>query len=400
MLSQEVEEMLAERLVKRIEETNTNILQAIGKSINKIAKISPTQAHQLAQILKYGGSYEAIARELAKVTGKNIQEIYEIFDEVAKNNKEFAREFYRYRGIDFIPYSKDYTLQKQVRSIGLITANSYLNIAKTSVIGYVFKNSKGVSTFRNIKQTYQEIIDKAVLSTLQGKETFYNEMRSTLKQLGGSGLVYYDSGTVRRLDSAVRMTMLNGIRSVNEETSRKFGQEYDADGIEISVHSNPAPDHADIQGRQFSIEEFEKLENGSIATDVKGRTYNGADKRQIGQLNCYHKTFNIILGVSKPEYTDKELDKIIEDNEKGFMYNGRHYTNYQGTQLQRRIETEIRRQKDTQILAKSSGDKDLIGQAQKRITELTHRYNELSQISGLKPKKQRMSISGYRRTKV
>ena len=71
-----------------------------------------------------------------------------------------------------------------------------------------------------------------------------------------------------------------------------------------------------------------------------------------------------------------------------------------GTQLQRRIETAIRKQKDTQILARSAGDTELVEQSQLKITQLTHKYNELCNISGLLPKKQRMQVLGYRRVKV
>ena len=71
-----------------------------------------------------------------------------------------------------------------------------------------------------------------------------------------------------------------------------------------------------------------------------------------------------------------------------------------GTQLQRRIETAIRKQKDTQILARSAGDNELVQQSQLKITQLTHKYNELCNVSGLLPKKQRMQVLGYRRVKV
>lgn len=53
MLSQEVEERLAEHLVDRIEEANTFILKKIGESIKTISTLSPSQAYQLQQILKY-----------------------------------------------------------------------------------------------------------------------------------------------------------------------------------------------------------------------------------------------------------------------------------------------------------------------------------------------------------
>ena len=117
-------------------------------------------------------------------------------------------------------------------------------------------------------------------------------------------------------------------------------------------------------------------------------------------FQCYHYIFPIILGVSDPEYTDKELNQIIEDNNKGFEFDGKHYTNYEGTQLQRQLETKIREQKDAQILAKESGQDDLVRDAQKNITDLTKKYKDLSQASGLPTKMQRLRVSGYKRTKT
>jgi hypothetical protein len=393
MLSQEVEEKLAEHIVNKIEDTNSFILKKIGSAIKEISTLKPSQAYQLGQILKYGGSYEEIAKELAKVSGKNVQEIYEIFDRVADSNKQFAEQFYRYRGLDYIPYSKDIALQNQVRSIANLTANTYKNISNTIGIGLLFEDINGQMTFKSIQQGYNEIIDRGILAISQGKETFDTEMRRIMKQVGHNGVVLYESGRTRRLDSAIRMNILDGIRQVNQETTRRFGAEYGADGVEITVHSNPAPDHADIQGRQFSNEEYEKLQAGDIAKDVKGNSYDGADKRHIGEYNCYHGIFNIVLGVSKPEYTDRELKAIQEQNETGFEYNGRHYTMYEGTQLQRRLELEIRKQKDTQILSRSAGDIELAQESQSKINLLTHKYNDLCKTSGLLPKKQRMSVS-------
>lgn len=73
---------------------------------------------------------------------------------------------------------------------------------------------------------------------------------------------------------------------------------------------------------------------------------------------------------------------------------------YEGSQLQRRIELEIRKKKDTQILARSSGDNTLAEASEFKIRQLTNKYNELSRVSGLQPKKQRMQVSGYRRIAV
>ncbi len=53
MLSQEVEERLADILVTRIEEANSSILKKIGEAIKQISTLTPSQAYQISQILKY-----------------------------------------------------------------------------------------------------------------------------------------------------------------------------------------------------------------------------------------------------------------------------------------------------------------------------------------------------------
>ena len=329
-----------------------------------------------------------------------MQDIYKIFEEVAKTDKEFAKQFYRYRKINFIPYKNDIALKRQVEALAEMTAMEYINFSNTTTVGYVFRDVYGNKYFKNIQQTYQECIDRAILNISQGKQDFYSAMRKTLKDLGGSGLVVYDSGHTRRLDSAVRMNLLGGLRDLNNTITLRFGEEYQADGVEISVHENPAPDHADIQGRQFSLEEYDKLEDGEVAKDAKGIEYDGADKREIGQYNCYHKIFSIVLGVSEPEYSDEELKEIQQRNNDGFHLDGKHYTMYQGTQLQRKLETAVRKQKDTQILARASGDTELVEQSQNKIRLLTSKYNDLCNASGLLPKKIRMQVAGYRKVKV
>ena len=212
----------------------------------------------------------------------------------------------------------------------------------------------------------------------------------------------------RRLDSAIRMTMKDGLRNLHNENQELFGRQFGADGVEITVHEAPAPDHQYMQGRQFSKKEFNKLQVDGVATDYEGKEIdiNTTSKkgvvfhRPVSQYNCYHKTYEIVLGVSSRELTDEQLQEIIDRNNEGFEIDGKHYTTYEGTQMQRRLETEVRKAKDTQILARESGDVDLVRESQQRITQLTNKYKELSNISGLPTKMDRMKVSGYKRMKT
>ena len=101
MISEEQIDLLVERLIRRIEEANTYFLMKMGSSIKKIRELTPTQAQELVQILKYGGNYEDIIREIAKYTNLNIQDIDDIFSNYAKKDQLFYEKFYRYRNIPF-----------------------------------------------------------------------------------------------------------------------------------------------------------------------------------------------------------------------------------------------------------------------------------------------------------
>ena len=100
----------------------------------------------------------------------------------------------------------------------------------------------------------------------------------------------------------------------------------------------------DVQGRQFSNEEYKKLSDGEVAKDYKGisrqlgHSKNGS-YRHISEYNCYHKIFPIVLGVSKPEYTDKQLNDIRESNLSGFEFEGKHYTMYERNSIMQKSRT-------------------------------------------------------------
>jgi hypothetical protein len=409
MLDDRIINVLVERLVNRIEQGNTYILEEIGNCIKQIGTLTPSKAQQLAQILKYGGNYDKIAKKLAQITELNVKDIYDLFDNVAKENQVFAKQFYDYRNIKYIPYEKNIALQNQVRALASITANEYINLSRTTA--FVKKDIYGNSIYTNLTETYRNAIDEAVLNVSQGKTDFNSSMYKTIKELGESGIrtVDYQSGYSRRMDSAVRMNMQGALRNLSNTLQEQFGEEFGADGVEISVHSNPAEDHEEAQGRQFSNDEFKKLQEDGVATDYKGKVIDlhkeqkdgkSVSFRPISEYNCYHYIFSIVLGISKPNYNEEKLEQINKENHKGFELDGKHYSIYQGTQLQRKLETEVRKAKDTQIIAKKSGNKELVDESQKRITQLTQKYNELSSVSGLPTKVERMRVSGYKRVNV
>lgn len=429
MLNDEIIDKLTERVVRRYENVNTFILKKMGENIKKIGTLSSTDALKLQQVFKYGGDYEKIAQELAKVSGLSVQDIYEIFEGVSKKDLQFAKQFYDYRGVSFIPYEENIALQKQVESIVRISIGDFL--INTSMLGYGLQDSKGNVVYQGIRETYNKLIDEAILSISTGKETFQESMRRQLKTLGGGGLrviyptTYIDKNGIvkhytRRLDSVIRTDLQEGIRALHNANQEILGEDFGYNGIEITHHSNSAPDHINtVDGKQFVlVDKVQEQINMGIEKEIKqedirgnqvrikGKIYddfnavNNSLKRKVSTLNCKHYEFSIMVGISKPNYTQEQLDEDKEKNIQGFELDGKHYSLYEGTQLQRQLERAIREQKDIQILAKSSDDMELVGTAQSNITKLTQKYKELSQISGLPTKMKRLTVSGYRRTKT
>ena len=402
MISDELKELLTERLTNRIEKLNAEILKTISDSIDEIGKLTPSNAFRLSNILKYGGDYNKIVKEIQRVTNLNVKEIEKIFDEVALKDYMSSKEYYLLKNKGFIPYEQNIALKQQVNALKEISQNRYLNFSNTGVLGFTVRNQEGKVIFKDISTLYQDVIDEAVLNVYQGKESFDKMYRRIVKELGKSGLktVDYESGYTRRLDSAVRMNIQGAIRDLENELQLTIGQQTNCDGIEVSVHENPAPDHEPIQGHQFRIEEYKNMQNSLPFKDVDGTEYE-AISRHIGEYNCYHNIFSITVGINKPIYSKKELKDIIKRNNKEIEIDGKKYNKYECTQLQRRLETEIRKQKDIQIMCRDKPElKELLYESQKNINNLKNKYIEISNKANLKTKLERMSVSNYRKIKI
>ena len=385
-------ELLLERFYQRYNKYNTKVLEKMGEAIKKFDGVSPTVAHQIAQELKYGTDIDDLIAELSQLSGKSIKDIEEAFDLVAEENVAFAEVYAKAKNMEFVDYKDNDQLKRLVKAIAGETNATFKNISNTRAIGFVLRDENGNKVFKNLRQIYNDLIDEAIFNATTGVTDYQSAMRGVMKQLADSGVkiheekVGYKSGYNRRIDSAVRQNVLTGVRQVNLEVQKQVGRDFGADGVEISAHSPCAEDHLHIQGKQFSNKEFKKL-NASL-------------ERPIGEYNCRHFVFSIVLGVNQPSYSNKMLNQMNRESQSIIEYEGKKYTAYEATQVQRKLETAIRKEKDRQIIARASGDKDGVGIAQSNITTLTQKYNDFSKNAGLDTYKNRLSVNGYRRVSV
>ena len=352
----------------------TKYLQKVGKTIKEIGHLNQSGINLLIQLRRMGVDTATIERELQKVTRLTKQDIGTVYRKAAQESTTDARIEYLTKGVE--PDSVRW--ESLVENIWMQTAGAMDNLANSTVI----------------TENYREAIDDAVQAVTMGAADYNSVIRDTVKRIGRAGIqVEYESTYLaadgqlkhhkRRLDSAVRQNVLDGIRQVQQKAQELIGEEIGADGVDITAHPNSAPDHEPVQGRRFDIANFQLIQSGQNFEDVDGNKYSGFE-RPITQWRCRHLIFYILLAVTRRMYTDEQLEKWEEENKKGCIIDGKQYTNYEATQLMRSLETEIRRQKDIAVLAKASGDDVLRRECQSNITKLTRKYDQVAEVSGLR----------------
>lgn len=315
-----------------------------------------------------------------------------------------SKIYYDFRHIDFLPLEENKPLVDLLNEFKEDTYNDDTYKTQAFMIRNPENRDELIPT--PISEAYNEVVNKAAEEVAQGLGDYTSAIRQTVKDLADSGMqtVEYDTPSGKpyhqNTEAAVKRNIEDSIRDINQKAQDEVGKQFDSDGKEITVHEMSAPDHEDIQGHQFSNEEYEKMQTQQDFEDYKGKKYK-AIKRAIGTLNCRHFTYSIILGLSIPAYTDEQLEENKKRNEEGYTdEKGKHRTMYECTQEQRRLERLIRNAKRGQMVAKEAGDMELARDYQKDVDYYTEKYKAFSEACGLSIKGENIYVEGYRKIKV
>lgn len=360
-------ERAAKIFIRRYEALNEEYLEIIGERVRAIGQGSSAGLYQLRNI---GADIDTLQRRLAAETGKGLKDLENLFEQAASAAMK--------------PYN------------GLISAAPYMSndIAKAISAAQYAETARAMVSLGNTtisSAAYQQLVDRAMSAVQLGPEGYQSAIRSVLRGAARDGLrvvdgmreVQYQSGMSRRLDTAARQNVLDGFRAVMQQTRDEAGKAFGADGVEISAHMLCAEDHLPYQGRQFSLEEFERL-NQTLRRPIAK-----------GMWNCSHVAEPVVLGISKPAHTEEELAEYRRSSLEQVTIDGKTKSRYQWTQEQRRIETAIRREKDVAIAAKAAGDDVLRRECQQRTGDLRKRYDSISQAAGLEVRTDKMAASGF-----
>ena len=376
-------EALPDKVADNLIKQNAEVIEVICKRLKNIGDLRPTEIHKLANSLAFAGAdLKTIYKIIGKYTELNKKEINKIFDKAAHENDAFAEQYYSFRGLAPKSTANDEYLKNLVRAIKETTLEKYENLSDT--YAFKFAGRKPLT----LRRAYTQAVDKAIYQVLSGTVDYNTALRSTVRDLSDSGLrtIDFESGVSRRVDSAVRMNILDGVRELSQKMLLYNGESYGSDGVELSAHALSAPDHVNVQGRQFSNEEFSKMQNGEDCKDVNGNDYAGFD-RPIGQWNCKHFEFPIVIGASEPAHSDSELEALKNNSLK----------KYSLTQEMRKRERNIRKLKDRRMAFSAAGNELDAKRTQRDLNAALKDYTKFCLDNGFEPKYGRTNVDGYKR---
>ena len=374
----------ANLLMNNVSGWERNVLTRIGKRIKKYGELSLADVKSINNIAVVKQDMEAITKELAKVTGYNISQIEQMYGELLEEQHLANQPLYDYRDKTFVPFAENRELQAIARAYAKTTGETMINLAKTKAMCILDHNGN----VKGLQKYYTNVLDKAVMQVTAGATDFHTAMRDSIVELGGSGVrVDYGGGVTRRLDTAVRQNLLWGAKQASVEYNTMIGEELGCDGVEVDAHSNPRESHRFMQGQQYSLH-GKKTINGVVYEDFEASGASSA----LQDYGCLHYRTPILLGISEPRFSKKQLAEIEEQNNKEYTIGERTGNRYFWSQRMRNLESATREQKTIRDLARSSGDKVLVKKCNERIKAYRQKYDEICNATGLSPELKRLSV--------
>lgn len=351
------------------------LLRDIARRVAEAGQITSTAGYQIWKIQGLGKSQKEVKKKLAELLNASLNEIDEIFEQAAEEGYKF--DLSKLPTVEGVPFEENESLIQIVRAAVTLAQDDFTNITQT--IGMISPYGQRLPLY----DAYNACCDFAFKQVFTGAADYNTAVQTACRNLYQRGLVTvdYESGAKASIETAVRRNIMGGLGLMQEKISEQNHEKYGADGWEISAHAASAPDHEPIQGKQYRDEEYQKLNDSLV--------------RRIGTLNCGHAAFPIFYGVTEPTYTAEQLEAFKKANADGITYQGKHYTTYEATQAQRRLETAIRKCKRKITVLEGAGDDDALKAARTRYTRLNQEYARFSKAAGLRTQTARLKAAGF-----
>ncbi len=376
---------LPEELAELFRSLELALLSGICSRLNLADQLNEVTVQHIRALRAQGADLDEIKKAIQQETGIGEKKLDALILDVVARNQAYYTDL-----IDFARLTQPEFLvgEAEIDAIRRQTLGEYRNLTRSMA----FVVDGGRTTLAPAK-AYQWALDNAVLQIESGTTGHNQAISSAVRQLADSGLrvVSYESGRTEQIDVAVRRAVMTGTAQLCDKFTQQSAEYLGTHYFEVSAHSGardkpgPSPwsSHKEWQGKVYSER------TGDIYPSIYAVCGLGEVDGLEG-VNCKHRRFPFIPGVSERTYTDEQLAHIDDGHD--VTYDGKHYTAYEATQMQRRMENSIRKQKRRTIAFEKAGLKDDAQAASVKARRLTQKYKDFSKAAKLPEQRARMEV--------
>lgn len=335
-----------------------------------------------------------ITKVISKTTGISKQKLNKLLDDVVERNQKYYTEV-----IDLAHVTQPETLvdAATIAAIKAQTLDTLHNL--TASMGFLVDAGQ---TMLPPAKAYQWALDNAVMQIESGAINYNQAIANAVRQLAESGIkvVDYESGARSNIDTAVRRAVMTGVNQLNREYSRQSMDFLQTDLVLVSAHAGARDidgpkgfeNHKKFQGKIYRWAEFTKKYPNASKKEYPDfeKSCGIGDVQGILGANCRHTWAPFVEDVMEPTYTEEQLAHI--DDGLGCTFDGKTYTAYEATQMQRRVERQIIKQKRLVKAYKASGQEDARITANAKLRRLNAKYKAFSKAAGLPEQQERTKV--------
>lgn len=381
----EVLDALPEELAELFRALEITLLDEICSRLKLADQLNEVTVQDIRALRSHGIDLKDIEKAVRKTTGISEVKLKKLLDDVEERNQKYYTEL-----IDLAHITRPETLvdTAEVAAIRAQTLDTFHNL--TASMGFLVDTGR---TMLPPAKAYQWALDNATMQIQSGAINYNQAIKTAVKQLADSGLkvVDYESGHRDQIDVAARRAVMTGVNQICAKYTEQSAQYLETPYFEVSAHAGardkpgPSPwsSHKDWQGKVYSIR----------ANDIYPSIYEVCGLGAVDGLegaNCRHRRNVWVEGVSERTYTDEQLAHI--DDDLGCEFDGKEYTAYEATQMQRRVEREARKLKREKAAYKAAELHEDETAVNIRLRRLNAKYKAFSAAAGLPEQRERMKV--------
>lgn len=386
---------LPEELAELFRSLETTLLDEICTRLNVSEQLNEVTVQDIRALRSHGVDLKEIKKAISETTGIGEKKLDELLDDVVSRNQQYYNELITIADVTRPDVLVDAATIKAIKDQ---CQRDFGNITRS--MGFLVDSGR---TMLEPAKAYQWALDSAELQIQSGAISYNQAIKNAVKQLAESGIktVDYESGHVDQIDVAARRAVMTGVNQLNRKYTEQSMDFLQTDLVEVSAHlgarnvdgPNGWENHERWQGGIFRWSAYTRRYPNASTGDYKDfeRTCGYGDVTGILGANCRHSFFPFVEGVMEPTYTQEQLEALKAENNK-VTYDGKEYDGYQATQMQRRLERTIRKQKRLVNAYKSAGLSEDAQAANARLRRLNAKYREFGKAAGLPEQKERAKV--------